>query len=318
MLKLDLFDKILLTELDKSSAADLGKLAKRIKRSKQFVLYRMKKLEEAGVITGYTAIVDMSRLGYFTFRVYFDLQNITEAQKKEMIGFLKTLQSVWTITTMHEKWDLAVFLGVKSVQEFHTIREAIFLRYKEKIKQYNISVYAPIYNFNRQFLLNAPEITEVRVYGEGLGEAISEFDVKLLHVYASNVRASSLEISRILGVSADTVRSHIKKLEEQNIIVGYKLGLNVELLGYESYRVDVALKSMERYRELFTYCKNHKNIYQINKTIGGADFEFEAVVRDKAHLMMILDELKQKFCEMIVDTEYFGFSTFHLLNYIPD
>ena len=87
MLKLDLFDKILLTELDKSSAADLGKLAKRIKRSKQFVLYRMKKLEEAGVITGYTAIVDMSRLGYFTFRVYFDLQNITEAQKKEMIGF---------------------------------------------------------------------------------------------------------------------------------------------------------------------------------------------------------------------------------------
>jgi len=315
---LDKFDRILLTELDKNAAAPLLHLAKSLHRSKQFVLYRMKKLEQIGIITGYHAIVDMSKLGYFTFRIYFDLQNITETEKKEMINYLKIIPGIWTITTMHEKWDLALFLGVKNVQEFHTLREKICLRYKEKIKKDNVSIYAPIYNFNRSFLPYIPSQRSERTYGIGSPTTLSEFDLTLIKTYAKNVRQSSLEIAKILNVSADTVRSHIKKLEQQKVIVGYKLGLNLELLGYQSYRIDIELKSLIRNKELYTYCKYHKNIYQINKTIGGADFEIEVIVRDKQHLLLLIDELKQKFRDMIVDTDYFGFSTFHVLQYIPD
>mgnify|MGYP001562136801 FL=1 len=62
----------------------------------------------------------------------------------------------------------------------------------------------------------------------------------------------------------------------------------------------------------------HKNIYQINKSIGGADFEIEAIVRDLSHLRELIDEIKQKFKDVVNDVDYFGFSTFHILKYIPD
>ena len=44
---IDLYDKKLLYELDKDSSIGLAQLSKKLRRSKQFILYRMKKLEEA-------------------------------------------------------------------------------------------------------------------------------------------------------------------------------------------------------------------------------------------------------------------------------
>ena len=317
--KIDLYDKKLLYELDKNSAISLVQLAKKLRRSKQFILYRMKKLEEVGIITGYHAIVDMSKLGYFTFRVYFKFQQMTKEDGKEFVEYIRNnLKQVWTITSMHGKWDYALFLGVKTISEFHEIWEEIMMSYKEKIKAYNVAVYAPIYNFNRKFFLEESKEDIERIYGTGEKEKVDDLDWKLIKIYANNVRQSSLEIAEKLKISPDTVRKRIKKLEKRKIIVGYKIGLNLEKLGYVSYRVDLQLISTKRNKELFNYCRNHRNIYQINKSIGGADFEIEVIVKDLENLIELIDKIKTKFKDVINDVDYFGFSTFHILQYIPD
>jgi len=317
--KIDLYDKKVLYELDKNSAISLPELSKKLKRSKQFVLYRMKKLEEEGIITGYHAIIDMSKLGYFTFRVYFKFQQMTKDEGKKFVEHVREkLTQVWTITSMHGKWDYALFLGVKKISEFHIIWNDIMLIYKKNIKNYNVAVYAPIYNFNRKFFLDITTESIQRVYGAGEKEEIDEIDFKIIEEYANNVRQSSLEMAKKLKISPDTVRNRIKNLEKKEIIVGYKLGLNLEKLDYVSYRVDLQLTSTERNKELFEYCKQHKNIYQINKSIGGADFEIEVIVKNLNHLIDLIDELKTKFKNVINDVDYFGFSTFHILKYIPD
>ena len=319
VLKIDLYDKKLLYELDKNSAINLPELSKKLKRSKQFILYRMKKLEEEGIITGYHAIIDMSKLGYFTFRVYFKFQQMTKDEGKKFVEHVREkLTQVWTITSMHGKWDYALFLGVKKISEFHIIWNDIMLIYKKNIKNYNVAVYAPIYNFNRKFFLDITTESIQRVYGAGEKEEIDEIDFKIIEEYANNVRQSSLEMAKKLKISPDTVRNRIKNLEKKEIIVGYKLGLNLEKLDYVSYRVDLQLTSTERNKELFEYCKQHKNIYQINKSIGGADFEIEVIVKNLNHLIDLIDELKTKFKNVINDVDYFGFSTFHILKYIPD
>lgn len=317
--KIDTYDKKLLYELDKNSAIGLPELAKKLKRSKQFILYRMKKLEEANIITGYNAIIDMSKLGFFTFRVYFRFQKTTAEEGKKFVDYVrKSLAQVWTITSMHGKWDYALFLGIKNISEFHTIWDGIMLNYKPNIKSYNVAVYAPVYNFNRTFFIDALEESVVRVYGAGEKENIDELDWKIIETYSNNVRQSSLEIAKKLHVSADTVRARIKKLEQRKIITGYKIGLNLEPLGFVSYRIDLQLLSTHRNKEIFEFCKLHKNMYQINKSIGGADFEIEAIVKDLNHLLSLIDEIKNRFKDVVNDVEYFGFSTFHILKYIPD
>lgn len=319
VVEIDLYDRKLLYELDKNSAISLSELSKKLKRSKQFVLYRMKQLEVANIITGYNAIVDMSKLGFFTFRVYFKFQQTTEEEGKKFVDYVRTnLKQVWTITDMHGKWDYALFLGVKIISEFHTIWDGIMLEYKPKIKTYNVAVYAPVYNFNRKFFIENPTNPIERAYGTGEKEDIDDLDWKIIENYSNNVRQSSLEIARKLKVSADTVRARIKHLEQKKIITGYKIGLNLEPLGFVSYRVDLQLISTKRNKEIFEFCKNHKNIYQINKSIGGADFEIEVIVRDLNHLLQLIDEIKNTFKDVVNDVDYFGFSTFHILQYIPD
>lgn len=319
MIKLDKNDRRLLYELDKRSNIPLNLLAKKLRKSKQFVLYRLKRLTDEKVITNFTAIVDMAKLGFFSFRVYFKVKQMTKEEGEAFVKFVKEKYSqVWTITSMHGKWDYALFLGVKTIMELHEIWDGIMLEFKDKIKNYNVAVYAPVYNFNRTVFLDTPEETIVRVYGDGAPIQFDALDWKIIQEYAPNVRKSSLEIGKKLGVTADTVRNRIKKLEKKKIICGYKIGLDLAKLGYVSYRVDVELLSTKKNSQLFQFCKQHKNIYQVNKSIGGADFEMEVVAKDLQELLKIIDELKREFKEVIDDVDYFSFSTFHILKYIPD
>ncbi len=320
-MELDAYDKQLLYLLDKDASISLAELAKKLRRSKPFILHRMKRLEQEGIVTGYYAIVDMSRLGFFTFRIYLDLQKSTWQDRLEMVEFIKTLPNVWTIGTLHGKWDLAAFIGVKTIPEFHAVWDQIKLRYKDKIKQYKIAIYAPVYNYNRTFFMDKLEkndLKEERVYGIGVPEEVEELDWRILQAYAPAVRQSSLELAKKLQVSPDTIRSHIRNLRKRQVIVGYKIGLNLSKLGYDSYRVDFDLMRTDKVKDLFLYCQVHKSVYQINNTIGGADFEIEVVVRNAEELTQFIDSIKTKFKDMIRDDDHFRFSTIHLLNYIPD
>jgi len=316
---LDKYDLRLLYELDKNSSQPISTLANKIKRSKQFVFYRLQNLEQEKIITGYHAIIDMSKLGYFTFRIYLKLQKMTLEDHNKLVEYIKyNFKQVWTITSMHGKWDLAIFLGVEHVVDFHNFWDELLKVYKENIHRYNVAVYAPIINFNRKFFLKMNEEPIERIYGAGTPEKIDEVDRKIVEAYGPNVRNKYTELSTVLKVSPDIVRRRIKSLEERKIIVGYKLGLNLEKLGYVGYRVDLQLNSTKINKELLEYCKMHTYIYQINKSIGGADFEIEVIVRDLQHLLEVIDELKKKFKDVINDAEWFGFSTFHILKYIPD
>lgn len=60
------------------------------------------------------------------------------------------------------------------------------------------------------------------------------------------------------------------------------------------------------------------NVCWINKSIGGTDFEIEIIVKDLVHLLSLIDEIKSTFKDVVNDVDYFGFSTFHILQYIPD
>ena len=309
---LDLLDKKILFELEKDSSVSVSVLAKKIRRSKESVNYRINRLKEQNILRNCTAIVDMSKLGYLTFRIYFRWQNMTLQLKQEFYKDIGNYENIWTTTELHGKWDFAFFLGIKRdeyIEKFQTIWNAILLKYKPFLSDYKIAIYAPIYNFNKRFFHESTELIS-RVYGEKGFVEHDELDEKILSLYSSDVRQSLMTIAKGAKTSIETVRRRIKLLEQKKVIVGYKIDLNLPKLGFQGYRVDFALNSMEKTRELFEYIIYHKYFYQINKSIGGADFECEIVVKDLAHLLEILEEIMQKFKGTIKSYEYMGYTGF--------
>lgn len=316
--RLDEHDRRLLYELDRDSSLPLSALAKRMRKSKQFALFRQKRLEQSGVITGYTAIVDMARLGYLSFRIYLKFHQMTAKAASGLVDYIKTLPNVWTITLLHGKWDLAIFIGAKDAGEVHAVWDPIMERYKEKVERYNFTLYAPIYNFNRAFFMGREMPVEVREYGAGKPEKIDDEDWKIIQAYAPGVRQPLVGVAKKVGLSPETVRRRIASLEKRRIICGYKIGIDIGKLGYTAYRLDFELLSSKKWKGLFEYCKQHPSIYQVQKTVGHMDFETEVVVKDLAELLAIIEDVKTRFGDVVNNVEYFGYSTYHLLNYIPD
>jgi len=318
IIKVDEYDKKLIYELDKDSHLSLSKLAKKIRKSKQFVEYRIKKLEENKIISGYHAIIDASKLGFSTYRVYLKFQQTIKKDEEEVIDFLKKYENIWSIAKLYGKWDCAFFVGVKTIKELQDSWDRLMIKYRRIIKDYHVSVYAPVINFNKTFF-NDKELEVIeRVYGDEEKIKYDEKDFKIIKEYSNNVRLPLLRLAEKLKLSLNTIRYRIKDLEKKGIIVGHKLNLNLEILGYEGYRIDLHLISLKRNKEIYEYCKQHKNIYQIMNSIGGADFEMSVVVKDLYHLIEILDELKEKFKEVINDYEYFGFSVIPKLSFVSD
>ena len=159
---------------------------------------------------------------------------------------------------------------------------------------------------------------ETRIYGEFGSEKIDDADFRIIKVYAPDVRRPLNEIGKKVGLSPEAVRYRIKSLEKRKIICGYKIGINAEKMGFTSYRIDIRLLSTKRNAEIFSFCKRCSSIYQINKTIGGSDFEIEAIVRDLGELLNLIDRIKETFSDVVENVDYFSYSAYYLLNYIPD
>ncbi len=319
-MKLDKINKKLLSELEKNSKEEATTLAKKIGVSKEVISYRIKRLREDGIIRSYTAIVDMSKLGYLTFRIYIRWQNMTLKEKEEFYSQIGKNSNVWTTTELHGKWDFAMFLGIKRdeyIEKFHKFWGDVQAGYKNKIIESKVAIYAPIYNFNKKIFTDDSE-TIVRITGKGEVTEFDELDEKIIMLFSKDVRQSLSKIAAKVNTSIETVRRRIKILENKKIIVGYKIDTDLSKIGLQGYRVDFNLNSTSRNKELFEYLKQSKHFYQVNMSIGGADFETEVVVKNLNQLLQLLEEIMIRFQGTINNYEYMGYSNFPKLSIIPD
>jgi len=237
---LDKLDRNILFELEKDSSTPISVLAKKIRRSKESVAYRINRLKENNILRSCTAIVDMSKLGYLTFRIYIKWQNMTPQLRKQFYQNIGNNEHIWTTTELHGKWDFAFFIGIKRdeyIEKFHNIWTDIMIKYKPFVAESKIAIYAPIYNFNKHFFFDDKDLI-MRVYGEGGVVEYDDIDEKIIVAYASDVHQNLSTISKKTGVSIETVRRRIKDLERKKVIVGYKIDLNLSKLGFQGYRVD--------------------------------------------------------------------------------
>jgi len=318
MIIIDKKDRKLLFELDKDASISLASLSKVLRCSKQTLAYRIKRLEKLGVIKGYKTVIDMSCLGFTTYRVYIKLQNADEEIRKSIFDFFRLQKNVWSVAIMQGRWNLAVFFGARGIPEMHTFFDRLMFSFRKQIKEYKLSIYQPVYFFARHFFLESKAEENELKYGLGERKDFDETDLKIIEELKNNARVKNIDVAKKLVISLDTVIRRRRRLERDGIISGYKLVLDYSKFGYTAYRVDFLLNDFSRKKQLFEYCKNHKNIYGVNDTIAGADFEIALAAKDHYEFNSIIQEMLAEFKEMINSYDYIGFSTFSFIEYIPD
>lgn len=303
--KLDSYDKRILYELDRNARTTTTEIGKKIRKSKQFVDYRIKKLEEEGILKGYISVIDYSKLGYNSIRVYFKFKGISPEKQKQLEDELIKDKEVWWLVTLEGPWDVGYAMAVKDLLDFYDYWDKIMAKYKKYISRRSVVVYTHIRQYPKSYLVEKENSEEGTIIGTSkVYLEISEFDIDLLRIISDNARMSLLDISEKMKTSPQVIKNHLKKLEDSKIIQGYRAIIDVSFLGYRYYKSYINLTNTAKLAELELFCKKHPNILNVNRTIGGRDFEIELQAKSFDEFEGIMNQIRQEFEGIIDDFEF--------------
>lgn len=116
---LDKTDKKILRELLSNSKQSIKDLAQKVELSVTPVHERIKKLESTGVITGYTANVDIQKIG-FSLVVFMNITLIRHQEEldKEIAEYIKNLDEVVEAYFVSGDFDLLVKVVLKDMKHY--------------------------------------------------------------------------------------------------------------------------------------------------------------------------------------------------------
>lgn len=322
-MKLDLYDKNILYNLDINSRYTLGVLSKKTRLSKNAVNYRIKNLVKEGVVRQFYTIINVKKLGYSYFKVYFKLQNTTEKIEKEIVDyFTAKIPSLW-VNSWDGRYDLMVGILAKNIDEFYTILNESVNKFRIYIQSYDIFIviYAP--HFKKEYLLEKEkkEQIEIEEFG-GIPNVIKidEIDKKILKTISTNARIQLIELANKTNSTIDIVRYRLKKLQETGIIQGFRILVDYSKLGYQLYKVLITTQNFDEKieKEIISYCASQKNIIDIIiKGIGPWNVELQIDAKNNQEFHNIFKDFKNRFNEIIRNHETLLMVDEYKLDYYP-
>ncbi|MEM0202377.1 MAG: Lrp/AsnC family transcriptional regulator [Archaeoglobaceae archaeon] len=106
---------------------------------------------------------------------------------------------------------------------------------------------------------------------------MEDFEIEMLRILEENARISCEELAETLGVSVETVKESLKKLEENGVILKYKAIVNWEKLQedyvYAVINVKVSLSREKGYDDIARRIAKFPEVHAVRLVSGEADFQ---------------------------------------------
>ena len=317
---LDLKDKKIIYNLDFDARMPISKLAKMIGLSKQVTKYRLDQLQKRNIIQGFYTDINPSKIGYDIYLVYLSFQKLHPKKEKEFISHISKQKKVGVNTSLQGKWDHTIGIWAKNIYEFRDTYKEIMNQWDQFVKRKIIMIPTDFFYYKPKQIFEKKEDKQIVMHGKKQIVELDKIDNKILTELSKNARITLIELSKLTGLTANGVKQRIKKLEKENVILGYRIMINYLKLGFLHYRVFLHLENLteKNENEIIEFLKNNKAIVSTTKTIGYSELEFRALVKDINEFYDLIEQLRTKFPDLIKDYESILYLKFHeSLNYFP-
>jgi len=303
MVKIDLKDRKILYELDLNCRQSNTQIGKKVGLKKDVVSYRIKRLEDEGVIRNYWSVIDTFKLGYNVFRVYLNFQDISLDEKKELIQGFVDYKNSWTVYSITGPIDLGAVFWVKNVYEFYKFLDKTLDIFGKYITQKNISIYIQADEYEKSYLLldeykkNKRKKFSITCIGEKVD--IDEVDYKILNIITLNARVPLIDIAEKLSISSQTVNYRLNNLMKSEVIKGFRIDIDLSKLGLQYFDVRINLTDHSFRKKIIDFLENTSYLKCINTAFGYTDLELELVLENMDRLIQTMDELDAMFPRVI-------------------
>jgi Lrp/AsnC family leucine-responsive transcriptional regulator len=299
---MDLIDKKIICELDMDCRQSLTKIAKKLRISRNVIDYRINNLEKEGIIEKYVCSVSLGMLGYKTYKIFLKIWN-GSPQEEEFVKYIIENRQVTNLLKIEGGFDYSISIATKDISELDEFMMSMKNKFKEMIKDYQISivVYSKIFKLNKLLLNEKEELLKMEKYsGEKERIQIDNKDVKILKCLSQQANISLVELAKKTKLSLDIVKYRMKLLNN-SLVSSYRVLLNMNKLGYYNYIFKLQIRKATKLEEekLLTWCFIKRNVLFCTKRIGHYDYSISMAIKDIDELNAIINEIKSEFGTMI-------------------
>ena len=314
-IKLTKQDKIILSNISNNPRILEKKLASLCNLSKDSIRYRIKRLEKLNVIKGYSSFIDYTKLGNLSFKIYLKL-NASKSKLTKLKNFLDTKKEVFAYFESYGVWNLAIAIFAKTPSEYSKFENELDEFFGEMIINKKFCMMIDVKIIDNKTIFDEQPYRQYDFLGKPISNKLDEKDKILINELYKNSKSTLVSLSGKVGLSIDSIRNRIKKLEDLKIISQYYSKINYDILGYETYKLFIYVKnySKEKEMKLLEYIKHKKNILNIVRMVGPWKVEAEFLIKHHDDFEEIFEDIYQKFPEIIKDLDY---SIYKNLNYYP-
>jgi len=124
---------------------------------------------------------------------------------------------------------------------------------------------------------------------------LDKLDLQIIHEMMEDAGISYADLGKKLFVSGGTIHVRIKKLQEQGVVKGTRLHVDLKQLGYDiTAFVGIYLEKSSLYDQVAEDLRKIPEIIRINYTTGNYSMFLEVVARDINQLRNVLHDELQK------------------------
>ena len=314
---LDTKDRHILAEMDRDCRQSDAEIGRAVGLSKQNVRYRIGRLIDRGIITGFYPVIDNGARGYFYCRLFLSLQNITPAAEREMHDYVrKSKQWIWSLV-IEGKYELAMAMWAKALPEFRRETQRLMFKFGPYIKEKKESVG-----------LAVTHLPIIRANGSGRWEVettsatgsaeLDSQDMAILQALSENARMPTVGIAQLAGLSPNSVKHRISRMLKSGVLKAFRPAIDHRRLGMLNFKVLLYLKDMTEkdYASLKEFLKEEGANYIIEE-MGIADLDFEMMVKSYEDLLDFMHRLREAFPKLIHDYELLLLKETLKIGYLP-
>ena len=302
-IKLDLIDKKILFELDKNARIPTTQLAKKLNISRETCKYRISNLIKNGVIEKFIAIINPNKLGYKMYKIHLQLTNIGEEREK-FYDFLSKHTYVYWMGICDGSWDLILTMYAHDATHLYEIINEILYKFRNIIVRKVVGTFVDAFLYRKSFFTNQIHKVE-KIGGTVVFNYVDNIDKKIIEILSNDARLPITELAKKTETTAGKLRHRIKRLEEKEIILGYRILLNLPALNLETFKALIYFNYIDEKREktLLEYLhQNPKTSYYV-RVISPWEGEVEFIVENYTEFNMIINDIRKKFADLIKNYE---------------
>jgi DNA-binding Lrp family transcriptional regulator len=312
---LDAIDRKILCTLEYNGRLSTTAVAKSLKLSREMVDYRIRQMHKRGVLTGYTTLVDVKRLGHIKHIIYLRLHDFTKEKEEELVEKFKSHKNITWVASCGGGWDMGLLVSSSNMEEFSNVFSHITSSCKQHLGDYLILGEIKEDNTAKGLLDESFKPKIIDREGIAFQRAFQEkkpgkemiklkpVEKEVLKTLIEEPLISMTDLAAKTGVSVPTAKDVVACLIKEGIVFGFMPMLSFSKLGYHWHMTFLRFNecSQADERKLIEYFHQHPNILWYIKTVGPWNMTISVFAKDATHYREILNGLRKEFASVIKD-----------------